>query len=279
MFNFILLINGFLLCISAGKGCVNISVLMPVLAVAVLSALLFVHLVIRRKEPKILSQKRRKSAIGLDHPHAEQRRKSRNLLYNSYNDETANNNEKKQDIVSTEMQVTNDYTSAPKPQEPEPEPEPKPSEERRRERRSGFSNKSFRDLSIELDDAEIGSQVSDESKTSNDKSGFYNKIFKNDSIDESDGEVFSQTTEEAVAVDKPNKGKGKGFFNKAYYSESMDLNDGDAQAATVSSVMDAFSNQGIKTESVDVHIAKEKEKVPSAKEPIYDDVPIADTYF
>ena len=277
MFNFILLINGFLLCISGRKGCVNISVLMPVLAVAVLSALLFVHLVIRRKEPKILSQKRRKSTIGLDHPHAEQRRKSRNLLYNTYNDETANNNEKKQDIVSTEMQVTNDYTSAPKRQEPEPEP--KPSEERRRERRSGFSNKSFRDLSIELDDAEIGSQVSDESKTSNDKSGFYNKIFKSDSIDESDGEVFSQTTEEAVAVDKPNKGKGKGFLNKAYHSESMDLNDGDAQAATVSSVMDAFSNQGIKTESVDVHIAKEKDKVPSAKEPIYDDIPIADTYF
>ena len=59
----------------------------------------------------------------------------------------------------------------------------------------------------------------------------------------------------------------------------MDLNDGDAQAATVSSVMDAFSNQGIKTESVDVHIAKEKDKVPSRKEPIYDDTPIADTYF
>ena len=59
----------------------------------------------------------------------------------------------------------------------------------------------------------------------------------------------------------------------------MDLNDGDAQAATVSSVMDAFSNQGFKTESVDVHIAKEKDKVPSAKEPIYDDTPVADTYF
>ena len=59
----------------------------------------------------------------------------------------------------------------------------------------------------------------------------------------------------------------------------MDLNDGDAQAATVSSVMDAFSNQGFKTESVDVHIAEDKDKVPSAKEPIYDDTPIADTYF
>ena len=59
----------------------------------------------------------------------------------------------------------------------------------------------------------------------------------------------------------------------------MDLNDGDAQAATVSSIMDAFSNQGFKTESVDVHIAKEKDKVPSRKEPIYDDTPIADTYF
>ena len=59
----------------------------------------------------------------------------------------------------------------------------------------------------------------------------------------------------------------------------MDLNDGDAQAATVSSVMDAFSNQGIKTESVDVHIAKDTEKVPSGKEPIYDDTPVAHTYF
>ena len=203
MFNFILLINGFLLCISGGKGCVNISVLMPVLAVAVLSALFFVHLVIKRKAPKILTQKRRKS---------EQRRKSRNLLYNSFNDETANNNEKKQDIVSTEMQVINDYTSTPKPQEPEPEPEPKPSEERRREQTFGFSYKSFRELSIELDDAETGSQVSDESKTSNDKSGFYDKVFKNDSIDESDDEVFSQTTEEAVAVLLPNKGKGKVRF-------------------------------------------------------------------
>ena len=201
MFNFILLINGFLLCISGGKGCVNISVLMPVLAVAVLFALFFVHLVIKRKAPKILSQKRRKS---------EQRRKSRRLLYNSFNDETANNNEKKQDIVSTEMQVINDYTSAPKPQEPEPEP--KPSEERRREQRSVFSYKSFRDLSIELDDAETASLVSDESKTSNDKSGFYDKIFKTDSIDESDDEDLSQTTEEAVAVLLPKEGKGKVKF-------------------------------------------------------------------
>ena len=176
----------FLLCISGGKGCVNISVLMPVLAVAVLFALFFVHLVIKRKEPKILTQKRRKS---------EQRRKSRKLLYNRFNDEKANNNEKKQDIVSTEMQVINDYTSAPKPQEPEQEPELKPSEERRREQRSGFSYKSFRELSIELDDAETASLVSDESKTSNDKSGFYDKIFKTDSIDESDDEDLSQTTE------------------------------------------------------------------------------------
>ena len=201
MFNFILLINGFLLCISGGKGCVNISVLMPVLAVAVLFALFFVHLVIKRKAPKILSQKRRKS---------EQRRKSRKLLYNSFNDETAHNNEKKQDIVSTEMQVINDYTSAPKPQEPEPEP--KPSEERRREQRSVFSYKSFRELSIELDDAETASLVSDESKTSNDKSGFYDKIFKTDSIDESDDEDLSQTTEEAVAVLLPKEGKGKVKF-------------------------------------------------------------------
>ena len=203
MFNLILLINGFLLCISGGKGCVNISVLMPVLAVAVLFALFFVHLVIKRKAPKILSQKRRKS---------EQRRKSRKLLYNSFNDETENNNEKKQDIVSTEMQVINDYTSAPKPQEPKPEPEPKPSEERRREQRSGFSYKSFRELSIELDDAETASLVSDESKTSNDKSGFYDKIFKTDSIDESDDEDLSQTTEEAAAVLLPNEGKGKVKF-------------------------------------------------------------------
>ena len=201
MFNFILLINGFLLCISGGKGCVNISVLMPVLAVGVLFALFFVHLVIKRKEPKILTQKRRKS---------EQRRKSRKLLYNRFNDETANNNEKKQDIVSTEMQVINDYTSAPKPQEPEPEP--KPSEERRREQRSVFSYKSFRELSIELDDAETASLVSDESKTSNDKSGFYDKIFKTDSIDESDDEDLSQTTEEAVAVLLPKEGKGKVKF-------------------------------------------------------------------
>ena len=201
MFNCILLINGFLLCISGGKGCVNISVLMPVLAVAVLFALFFVHLVIKRKEPKILTQKRRKS---------EQRRKSRKLLYNRFNDETANNNEKKQDIVSTEMQVINDYTSAPKPQEPEPEP--KPSEERRREQRSVFSYKSFRELSIELDDAETASLVSDESKTSNDKSGFYDKIFKTDSIDESDDEDLSQTTEEAAAVLLPNEGKGKVKF-------------------------------------------------------------------
>ena len=201
MFNFILLINGFLLCISGGKGCVNISVLMPVLAVAVLFALFFVHLVIKRKAPKILTQKRRKS---------EQRRKSRKLLDNSFNDETANNNEKKQDIVSTEMQVINDYTSTPKPQEPEPEP--KPSEERRREQRSGFSYKSFRELSIELDDAETASLVSDESKTSNDKNGFYDKIFKTDSIDESDEEDLSQTTEEAVAVLLPKEGKGKVKF-------------------------------------------------------------------
>ena len=197
MFNFILLINGFLLCISGGKGCVNISVLMPVLAVAVLFALFFVHLVIKRKEPKILTQKRRKS---------EQRRKSRKLLYNRFNDEKANNNEKKQDIVSTEMQVINDYTSTPKPREPEPQQEPKPSEERRREQRSGFSYKSFRELSIELDDAETASLVSDESKTSNDK------IFKTDSIDESDVEDLSQTTEEAVAVLLPKEGKGKVKF-------------------------------------------------------------------
>ncbi|KAM7436952.1 hypothetical protein ABFA07_013325 [Porites harrisoni] len=197
----ILLIKGLKYELAGGKGCVNISVLMPVLAVAVLFALFFVHLVIKRKEPKILTQKRRKS---------EQRRKSRKLLYNRFNDEKANSNEKKQDIVSTEMQVINDYTSAPKPQEPEPKP--KPSEEHRREQRSGFSYKSFRELSIELDDAETASLVSDESKTSNDKNGFYDKIFKTDSIDESDDEDLSQTTEEAVAVLLLKEGKGKVKF-------------------------------------------------------------------
>ena len=275
---------------SPGTGCVNVSVLMPVLAVAVLSCLLFVHLLVRRKEPKILqpSQRRRKSTIAMDHPHAEQRKRSRDLLYSRFHDETLNNNEKKQEAVSIEMHANSGITST---------PVENPIDESKRVRRSGFSNKSFRHASLDMDD--IGSQISD---GSSEKSGFYvynktfksdsfdvgesedaprasveftmkankgdeanefyNRTFKNDSIDDSDGEVFTQhSSEETVGVDKPKRGKAKGFINKTYHSESVDLDDGDKGGrAEVESVVvelkagkgKGFFNKAFKTESVDV---------------------------
>ena len=226
-------------------GCVNVAVLMPVLAVAVLSCLLFVHLVIRRKEPKVLlpSQQRRKSTVGIAHPHAEQRTRSRDLLYNRFDNETLNNNEKKQEVVSIEMNVGSCVSS------PTNRPEDNFVNESRRKRRSGFSNKSFRDHSLDRADAEVGSQTSNESKNSSsgvtsrasefssvnenkkdEPNGFYNKTYKNDSIDYSDGEVATHPVGETVGVDEPKGGKAKGFINKTYHSGSMDLDDGERSA-------------------------------------------------
>lgn len=280
-------------------GCVNVAVLMPVLAVAVLSCLLFVHLLIRRKEPKILlpSQRRQKSTIGLTHPHAEQRKRSRDLLYNRFDNETLNNNEKKQDMVSIEMHVGKDHKSTPNPLF---SPEDDTIDESRKVRRSGFSNISFRQRSFDMDDAEDESQASEESKNSTFKNesfdvgdgedapqalvnsssnenkvdegnGFYNKTYKNDSIDESDGEVFTQPLEETVGVDQSKRGTAKGFINKTYHSESMDLDDGEesAQAADAeeSNVVEIEIGKGffiktLRAESVDV---PDEEEAQAAK--------------
>lgn len=293
-----------------GTGCVNVSVLMPVLAVAVLSCLLFVHLVIRHKEPKILvrmaSQRksRRKSAISMAHPHEEQRQRSRDLLYNSFENGTLNNNDKKQEVVSVEMHVGSESNPI----------EDNFVDERKKKRRSGFSNKSFTRHSIDMDDAEDGSQASDESKNSSGKSelynksfktdscdvgdeasvnssinennrngaslaGYYNKTYKNDSVDSNDGEVFSHPLEETVGVDKPKGGKAKGFINKTYHSDSMDLDDGPGGAPAAE---EDKNSKTLQTESVDV--PKNKEGAKSAKDPFYEEISDyaaehVDTYF
>ena len=293
-----------------GTGCVNVSVLMPVLAVAVLSCLLFVHLVIRHKEPKILvrmaSQRksRRKSTISMAHPHEEQRQRSRDLLHNSFENGTLNNNDKKQEVVSVEMHVGSESNPT----------EDNFVDERKRKRRSGFSNKSFVRHSIDMDDGEDGSQASDESKNSRGKSelynksfkadsfdvgdeasvnssinennrngaslaGYYNKTYKNDSTDSNDGEVFSHPLEETVGVDEPKGGKAKGFINKTYHSDSMDLDDG---AEGAQSAQESKNSKTFQTESVDV--PKDKEEAMSAKDPVYEEISDyadghVDTYF
>lgn len=241
-------------------GCINVSVLMPVLAVAVLSCLLLVHLVVRRKEPKILMahQRRRKSTSSLNHPHAEQRQRSRDLLYNSFRGSgTLNNNEKKQEVVSIEMHLGKNGDSTASP----PEEDGITGESKRERKRSEFSNRSFMQHSIEMDDSEAASQSSDESKnTGADKSSFYQKSFKsggpfdkggdgfvprasvdailsesktrtphafynktyaNQSMDSSDGEVFASVLEETVGIDAPKGGKAKGFINKTYHTDSI----------------------------------------------------------
>ena len=186
------------------------------------------------------SHKRRKSTVGIAHPHAEQRSRSRDLLYNRFDNDTLNNKEKKQEVVSIEMNVGSCVSS------PTDRPEDNCVNESRRKRRSGFSNKSFRDHSLDMDDAEVGSQTSNESKNSSsgvtsrasefssvnenkkhEPNGFYNKTYKNDSIDYSDGEVTTHPVGETVGVDQPKGGKAKGFINKTYHSESMDLDDGE----------------------------------------------------
>ncbi|KAJ7377230.1 hypothetical protein OS493_030432 [Desmophyllum pertusum] len=148
-------------------GCVNVSVLMPVLAVAVLSFLLFIHLIIRRKDnrrsPEEIPQQQqgqhRRSSVA--HPHEEQRTKtrrlSRDLLYHSFREEGSNNNESKQGVVSIEMHVGGDLHSTPT--------ERKTVENLRRDRKPGFYNKSFRSASMELEDGEDASHVSGEGET------------------------------------------------------------------------------------------------------------------
>ena len=101
-----------------------------------------------------------------------------------------------------------------------------------------------------MDDAEVGSQTSNESKNSSsgvtsrasefssvndnkkdEANGFYNKTYKNDTIGDSDGEAFTHPVGETVGVDKPKGGKAKGFINKTYHSDYMDLDDGEARSA------------------------------------------------
>ncbi|XP_029198053.2 uncharacterized protein LOC114963081 isoform X1 [Acropora millepora] len=247
---------------SAGSvaGCINVSVLMPVLAVAVLSCLLLVHLVIRRKEPKILMhQRRRKSTSSLTHPHAEQRKRSRDLLYNSFRESgTLNNNEKrqKQEVVSIEMHMEKNDGGTDNPTENGL------NDGHKEKLRSDFSSRSFKQQSMDVDNSEVTSQSSEESKNSGaDKSSFYqksftssgtfdsrgdrgfvprasadailsesktrtphafyNKTYANESMDSSDGDVFASVMAETVGIDAPQGGKAKGFINKAFKTDSM----------------------------------------------------------
>lgn len=213
-------------------GCVNISVLMPVLAVAVLSLLLFVHLVIKKRETKKLPpetpeeelQRRRHSSVM--NPHAEQRmetrRLSRDLLYNSFQDRVSNNNESKPGVVSVEMHVGGDLHST---------PESKTAANIKRERRRGFYNKSFRNASIELDDVDVSSHVSEDKAAEEEMSpkdiGFYNANFKNESTDSgvdysrvSANTSFDETTQ-------GDEGTLKGFYNKTFKSDSVEEDDAD----------------------------------------------------
>ena len=197
---------------------------MPVLAVAVLSFLLFIHLLIRRKgngkdeqeTPQQHQKQRRHSSVA--HPHAEQRqqtrRLSRDLLYNSSCEGGSNNNETKQGVVSIEMHMGGDLHST-----PEPKPRQKLS---RRDRKKGFYNKSFRNASVEPDEVEMASQVSGDKTADEGNSpkdiGFYNDNFKNDSMDSIDD--FSQASVVGVFGDsRSSEGRGA---NKTVQNESME---------------------------------------------------------
>lgn len=208
-------------------GCVNISVLMPVLAVAVLSFLLFIHLLIRRKDdgkdaketPQNQQKQHKHSSVA--HPHEEQRqqtrRLSRDLLYNSFREGGPNNNETKQGVVSIEMHMGGDLQST---------PGPKPREKlSRRDRKKGFYNKSFRNASVELDDVEMVSHLSEDKTTDEGNSpkeiGFYNENFKNDSmVSTGDVDDYSQASVVSVFGDSRSS-EGRGAY-KTIQNESME---------------------------------------------------------
>ena len=254
---------------------------MPVLAVAVLSFLLFIHLLIRRKgngkdeaeTPQQHQKQRRHSSVA--HPHAEQRQRtrrlSRDLLHNSYCEGGPNNNETKQGVVSIEMHMGGDLHST-----PEPEPRQKLS---RRDRKKGFYNKSFRNASVELDEVEMASQVSEDKTADEGNSpkdiGFYNDNFKNDSMDSIDDysqasvvgvfgdsrssegrgaykTVQNESMENAedvdevfvnqsveTALEKSKSGNRQGFVNKTFHSDSMDLTDDGASTSGETASEDA----------------------------------------
>ena len=213
---------------------------MPVLAVAVLSFLLFIHLLIRRKgngkdekeTPQQHQKQRRHSSVA--HPHAEQRqqtrRLSRDLLYNGSCEGGPNNNETKQGVVSIEMHMGGDLHST-----PEPKPRQKLS---RRDRKKGFYNKSFRNASVELDEVEMASQVSGDKTADEGNSpkdiGFYNDNFKNDSMDSIDD--FSQASVVSVFGDSRSS-EGRGAC-ETVQNESME---------NAEDVDEVFVNQSVET--------------------------------
>ena len=197
---------------------------MPVLAVAVFSFLLFIHLLIRRKDngkhvpetPQQHQKQRRRSSVA--HPHAEQRQQtrqlSRDLLRNSSCDGGPTNSETKQGVVSIEMHMRGDPHST-----PEPKTRQKLS---RRDRTKGFYNKSFRNASVELDDVEMASHVPGDKTADEGESpkeiGFYNEHFKNDSMDSIDD--YSQASVVSVFGDSRSS-EGRGAY-KAVQNESME---------------------------------------------------------
>ncbi|XP_078354128.1 uncharacterized protein LOC144638750 isoform X2 [Oculina patagonica] len=212
-------------------GCVNISVLMPVLAVAVLSFLLFIHLVTRKrmdkKDPATPQDKhgqRRKPSVV--HPHTEQRletrRLSRDLLYNSFREQGTNNNESKQAVVSIEMHVGGDLHST-------PDPETKTGQNVQRERKKGFYNRSFRDASIDLDDIDVTEHMSGKKGTEEGDSpkdiAFFNTNFKNDSMDSIESPEdrdYSMSSVVAVFGESRGSEEGKDFNHKILKNESVE---------------------------------------------------------
>jgi len=213
---------------------------MPVLAVAVLSFLLFIHLLIRRKDngknvpetPQQHQKQRRRSSVA--HPHAEQRQQtrqlSRDLLFNSPCEGGPNNNETKQGVVSIEMHMGGDLHST-----PEPKPRQKLS---RRDRKKGFYNKSFRNASVELDDVEMAPHVPRD-KTADDgespkEIGLYNENFKNDSMDSIDD--YSQASVVSVFGDSRSS-EGRGAY-KTVQNEPME---------SAEDVDEVFVNQPLET--------------------------------
>lgn len=201
---------------------------MPVLAVAVLSFLLFIHLLMKRKDkqepgsPQDKQRQRRKSSVV--HPHAEQRletrRLSRDLLYNSFREQGTNNNESKQAVVSIEMHVGGDLHSTPCP-------ESTTGQNVQRERKKSFYNKSFRNASIELDDIDVAEHVSGDKGDEGDSPkeiGFYNTNFKNDSMDSTESvEVRDYSRPSVVSVFGESRSEeGKDFHHKILKNESVE---------------------------------------------------------
>lgn len=108
-------------------------------------------------------------------------------------------------------------------------------DEHRKKLRSDFSNRSFKQQSTDVEDSELASQSSEESKNSGaDKSSFYQKSFTSSGRFDSRGDRGYVPRASADAILSESKTRTPhSFYNKTYANESMDSSDGDVFASVM----------------------------------------------